>query len=184
MTFSSMAFKASTLFALWAASANAFPHVVLEEPAALAGQNYKAALRISHGCAGSPTTAVRVLIPPGLRGARPMPKPGWSVTLRREKLASPYEQHGRPVSEDVVEIRWTAASRESWLDDAHVDEFVLRGTLPAQAGAMWFKVLQTCEQGQLDWSQLPASGNSTQGLKSPAALLDILPAEPQAHHAH
>ena len=184
MTLSSIFLKSATLFALWAASASAFPHVVLEEPAALAGQSYKAALRISHGCAGSPTTAVRVLIPAGLRGAKPMPKPGWTVTLRREKLASPYEQHGRQVSEDVVEIHWTAASRASWLDDAHVDEFVLRGTLPAQAGPMWFKVLQTCEQGSLDWSQLPAGGTSTQGLKSPAARLDILPAEPEAHHAH
>lgn len=184
MTLSSLAFKSSTLFALWAASASAFPHVVLDEPAALAGQGYKAALRISHGCAGSPTTAVRVLIPAGFRGAKPMPKPGWTLSVRREKLASPYDDHGRQVSEDVAEISWTAASRESWLPDAHFDEFVLRGTLPAQAGTLWFKVLQTCEQGRLDWSQVPASGSSTQGLKSPAALLDVLPAEPAGHHAH
>lgn len=162
----------------------AHAHVTLEYPVATAGQSYKATFKIGHGCGASPTRVVEVNIPAGVRGAKPMPKPGWTLSVRREKLASPYDDHGRQVSEDVAEISWTAASRESWLPDAHFDEFVLRGTLPAQAGTLWFKVLQTCEQGRLDWSQVPASGSSTQGLKSPAALLDVLPAEPAGHHAH
>ncbi|MDP2066707.1 MAG: YcnI family protein [Burkholderiaceae bacterium] len=161
--------------------ATAFAHPVLDEPVALAGTGYKAALRISHGCQGAATTAVQVTIPAGFRGARPMPKAGWGTAIRREPLAKPYSSHGHPITEDVTEITWTAASRDNALPDSHFDEFVLRGTLPAQAGPMWFKVLQTCEKGELNWSEIPASGISTEGLKSPAALLEVLPGGPAGH---
>jgi periplasmic copper chaperone A len=159
----------------------AFGHVVLDEPAALAGTGYKAALRIGHGCQGTATTAVKVIIPPGFRGAKPQPKPGWVIATKVEKLAKPYDSHGRAVTDDVAEITWTAASKDSALPDAHFDEFVLRGTLPAEPGPMWFKVLQTCEKGNWDWSEVPANGTSTKGLKAPAALLDILPGGPGGH---
>lgn len=158
-------------------------HVVLDQPGAPAGSTTKVALRVSHGCEGAPTTGVAVQIPAGFQGARPQPKAGWTLAVRREKLAAPYTSHGKTVTEDVVEIRWTAAGREAALPDSQFDEFVLLGGLPGTAGPLWFKVLQTCETGQNDWSQVPASGTSTKGLKSPAVLLDVQPAAP-AHHAH
>ncbi|MDP1967737.1 MAG: YcnI family protein [Burkholderiaceae bacterium] len=158
-------------------------HVVLDEPAALAGQGYKAALRIGHGCEGSPTTAVKVMLPAGFAGAKPQPKPGWTVAIRVEKLARPYESHGRRITEDVTELSWTAASREHWLPDSHFDEFVLRGTLPARDGPLWFKVLQVCEKGSIDWNEIPASPAAVHGLKRPAALLEVLPAG-RTGHAH
>lgn len=158
-------------------------HVVLDEPAALAGSSYRAAFRVGHGCAGSPTTAIRVFLPAGFRAAKPMPKPGWGLSVRREALAQPYTSHGKTVSEDVVEVSWTAIGPDSALPDAWYDEFVLRGTTPAQAGPLWFRVRQTCAQGQLDWVEVPTQGTSTQGLKAPAALLEVLPAG-AAMHSH
>ena len=160
--------------------ATAHAHVTLEQASAPAGSYYKAVLRVGHGCAGLPTTALRVQLPAGFKGAKPMPKSGWTLSTRSEKLAQPYISHGKTVSEDVSEITWTANNHEAWLADAHYDEFVLRGQLPEQAGALWFKVLQSCEAGDKsgsnDWSQIPSSGMSTQGLKTPAALLQVMPA--------
>lgn len=173
--------RAALMLALATATAGATAHVVLDEPVALAGTGYKAALRIGHGCQGAATVAVKVTIPAGFRGAKPMPKPGWDIAIRRDPLAQPYDSHGRRVTEDVTEITWKAAGRDNALPDSFFDEFVLRGTLPAQAGPMWFKVLQTCEKGNWDWSEVPATGTSTQGLKSPAALLEILPGGPAGH---
>ena len=158
-------------------------HVVLDQPSAPAGSTTKATLRVSHGCEGAPTTGVVVQIPAGFQGAKPQPKAGWTLAVRREKLATPYASHGKTVTEDVVEIRWTAASRESALPDGQFDEFVLIGGLPDAAGPLWCTVLQTGETGQTDWSQVPAPGTSTRGLKSPAVLLNVGPAAP-AHHAH
>lgn len=180
MTFT-FTIKSIAFFAILTGAGAAFPHVVLDEPVALAGSSYKAALRVSHGCAGSPTTTITVRLPAGFQGAKPMPKPGWNLSIRREKLAQPYSSHGKQVTGDVSEISWMAATPANWLPDAHFDEFVLRGTLPPTAGALWFKVLQTCETGQLDWSQLPREGSSTHGLTSPAALLELLPSGPTSH---
>ncbi len=89
--------------------------------------------------------------------------------------------HGRKVAEDVVQITWQAVSHESWLQDEWSDEFVLRGQTPATAGPLWFKVRQGCEKDQADWSEVPAQGLSTRGLKFPGILLEALPNEPAGH---
>lgn len=167
--------------ALFAGATASFAHIVLDEPAALAGRSYKAALRVGHGCEGSPTTAIKVLIPAGFQGAKPMPKAGWTLSTTVAKLAKPYDSHGKTITEDVAEITWTASSKGSWLPDAWYEEFVLRGGLPTDAGPMWFKVLQICEKGHNDWVQVPASGTSTQGLKTPAALLEVVESGPAGH---
>ena len=41
---------------------------------------------------------------------------------------------------------------------------------------LWLKVVQTCEQGKIDWSGIPAKGSSTAGMKTPAALLEVMSA--------
>jgi periplasmic copper chaperone A len=169
------------LIALAATAAQA--HVTLEQPQATAGAGYKATLRVTHGCEGSATHTVTVRLPAGFRGAKPMPKAGWSISLQRAPLAQPYQSHGRTVNDDVVEITWKAASREAWLPDAHYDEFVLRGQAPEAPGPAWFTVLQLCEQGQWHWADVPASGTSTKGLKAPAVLLDVQP-KAAAGHQH
>jgi periplasmic copper chaperone A len=171
------------MLALTLACGAAHAHVSLEEATATAGAGYKAVLRVGHGCEGTATHTVKVQLPPGFRGAKPMPKPGWDTTIRREPLAQPYDSHGRRISDDVVSITWEAIKRENALPDSHYDEFVLRGQAPEQAGPAWFKVQQLCERGQWDWFEIPVSGTSTKGLKAPAVLLEVLPKAP-ANHVH
>lgn len=170
---------AAQALSMWASAA--FGHIALSEPAVLANTSYRAAFRVGHGCDGSPTTAIKVLIPAGFQGAKPMPRAGWVLAVREEKLAKPYKSHGKDVMQDVVEVTWTASSIENALPDAWYDEFVLRGGLPPQAGPMWFKVLQTCEKGSNNWAEVPASGTSTKGLKAPAALLEIIESDAVGH---
>jgi len=168
--------------ALSCLTAAAQAHVVLAEPVALANTSYRAAFRVGHGCNGQATTGIRVTLPAGFQGAKPMPKAGWTLTTRLEKLAQSYNSHGKTITDDVVEVTWTAQSAEHALPDAWYDEFVLRGQLAVQGGPLWFKVLQTCDQGATDWAEVPASGNITKGLKAPAALLDVIPSN--AVHQH
>jgi periplasmic copper chaperone A len=163
----------------------AHAHIVLEQQTATAGSYYKALLRVTHGCKGSATTAVQVTLPAGFRGARPMPKPGWTVEAVKVKLNTPYESHGRTITEDVATITW----RGGPLLDAHYDEFALMGKLPDQPAMLYFKVLQTCEQGQNDWSAIPEAGKTLQDYPTPAAQLQVLPAntpmQPTGHsHKH
>jgi uncharacterized protein YcnI len=163
------------------ASGTAHAHVTLEQGQAPAGSTYKAVLRIGHGCDGSATHTVSVALPAGFRGANPMPTPGWTLTVSTAPLAQPDDSHGRTLTEDVVEVSWKAATREAWLVDAHYDEFTMRGQLPDKPQALWFKVQQLCERGQWHWAEVPASGLSTRGLKSPAVLLEVTPAATQGH---
>lgn len=176
------ALAVSWVSTLVASSAQA--HVTLEQAVATAGQAYKAVLRVGHGCEGTATHTVVVQLPPGFRGAKPMPKPGWTLAIERARLAEPYVSHGRTVTEDVVQVTWRAASAEAALPDAHYDEFVLRGTAPAQPGPAWFRVQQLCEKGSWNWTEIPPSGMQTRGLRAPAAGLDVRPAEPAPHHHH
>lgn len=174
--------KNIAIIAILAPASSVFGHIVLDQGAAAAGSNYKAVLRVGHGCGAEATQAIRVLLPAGFRGAKPMPRPGWTLATRSEKLAQPYSSHGKEVTQDVVEISWTANSAADALPDAHYDEFILRGTLPAQPGPLWFKVLQRCATAQNDWADLPATGTQTKGMKTPAVLLTVTPAAAERPH--
>lgn len=178
------AIKSIAVCALSMAAGTAFSHVVLQDGAAAAGTSYRAVLRVSHGCEGSATTGLRVTIPAGFNGAQPMPKPGWTVVTHVGKLAAPYESHGKTYTDGVLEITWTANGPGDALPAAYYDEFVLRGTTPVKPGPIWFQVVQSCEKGFNAWVDMPASGNSTKGLKSPAALLEVLDIQAAGEHAH
>ncbi len=164
-------FYTPLLLAFCASYASA--HVTLETPKATAGETYKAVFRIGHGCAGSPTTALTVTIPDGVIKVKPMPKAGWTL------------------SRTVQTITWTAKSLDAAIGDDQYDEFVLRAALPATAGALWWKTAQSCEIGSNAWTEIPAQGTSTKGLKAPAALLELTskheapaaaPQAPAHHH--
>ena len=166
-------FVAACFIAYWPAAS--FSHIGLENKSATAGTVYKAVIQVGHGCSGAATTAISVQIPPGFQAAKPYPKAGWAISSDANKL-----------------VTWTAMSKEAALQDVHFDEFVLRGQLPDTAGPMWFKVLQTCNDGvkgsSNNWAEVPATGVSTKGLKQPAALLEVIapgaPVAAPAEHNH
>ena len=170
----SIATKSMAACALCVLALPASSHVSLETKIAPAGSSYKAVFQVGHGCQGSATTGISVRIPPGFQGTRPYPKAGWTVVVQQEKLAKPYDNHGKPVTHEVSVVSWTAVGKDAALQDAHFDEFVLRGKLPETGGPVWFKVLQTCASGSNDWSEVPAPGASVKGLKSPAVLLEVI----------
>jgi len=174
------------LACLGACALGAQAHVTLDQPQAQAGSTYKAALRVGHGCSGQATQSLTVQVPEALRHAKPVPKAGWTLSIRRGPGVSSKDTQGAPVADRVVEVTWQARSRADWLDDAHYDEFVLRGQLTTQPGPVWFQVRQGCETVTMVWSDQPSTGTSTQGLKAPAALLEVLaaPAAPATAHHH
>lgn len=154
-------------------------HVVLDRPEAAAGSTYRAALRVAHGCKGSPTTALRVTLPDGAIGARPMAKPGWTI----ETVKGPYKRaypgpHGT-LAEGVREIAWSGGR----LPDDQFDEFVFSVRLADDlrpGETVHFPVEQTCESGQHRWVEVPAPGRSAHDLAEPAPGLRIVTAQASA----
>lgn len=156
--------------------ATAFPaaaHITLENKEAAAGTTVKFVLRVGHGCAGSPTTAVRVSIPEGLSNAKPRPKPGWELAVvtndeHTGTAGGGHDHHGAAVRE----IAWTGGK----LEDAHYDEFVFRAAIDKDAAAeIYVPIVQECEGGINRWIEIPAAGGSSDDLKFPAPSIRILP---------
>jgi uncharacterized protein YcnI len=154
----------SLSIALWGVLAGpAVAHVTLEPAQAAAASTQKLSFRVTHGCEGSATTAVVLRLPPGLQGAKPMAKPGWTLQTARRPLAQAQERHGRRITDELAEVRWSGGP----LPDAHVDEFIIVATLPAGGTApLSFALTQECEQGRLDWHDAPGS-------RAPAPVLRL-----------
>ncbi len=167
----------AALLALAAPLASA--HIVFEQKQATAGSYYKGVLLVGHGCNGGATKSVTVTIPEGVQGAHPQPKAGWQLDVQRAKLAKPYASHGKTVEDDVRTIRWSGGT----LADQHFDEFRMLMKLPEQGGKLYFPVLQECENGKSEWTQIPAAGQNPRELKAPAPVLEVVPAE-SAHAGH
>jgi periplasmic copper chaperone A len=149
-------------------------HPSFETRQARVGAPYKAVIRIVHGCDGSPTTKVRVVIPEGVIGVKPMPRAGWSIEIKTR----PYERaynffHGAVLKEGVREIIWTGN-----LPDAYYDELIFSAFLTDSLAAgttLYFPIYQDCEHGSYAWNEVPAPGQDSHALKTPAPGIALLP---------
>jgi uncharacterized protein YcnI len=172
--------KTSLTASLLALAGTAQAHITLDVPEAPGGSSYRAVFKVGHGCeAGAATKEIVVTLPEGLGGAKPMPKPGWTLTTRRRPLKVPVESHGKTVTDELAEVRWTANGEANFLPDAWYDEFILRATLPAAPGELAFAVRQVCTQGEWNWAELPTTDNPKP--RAPAVRLKVTPARVEGH---
>lgn len=155
------------------ASDQATAHVTLSQKSAAPGP-YKAVFGVPHGCAGSATVAVRVSIPEGFIGVKPMPKPGWTLSTTRKPYARAYDFfHGTKLSEGVTEVAWGGGK----LLDQYYDEFILIGFISDAfhpGDTAYFTVVQECENGTLNWNEIPTANADLRSLKTPAPALTII----------
>ncbi len=159
-------------------AAPAIAHVTLDKSEAVAGGYYKAVFRVPHGCDGAATTRVSIRVPEGVIAVKPQPKPGWVETTRIAKYAQTYENHGKALTEGVVEVTWEGGP----LADDRFDEFAFQAKLPNDPEIMmlFFPVTQICTTGEIAWDQLPAPGAGP--LPRPAPGLMLIHGE--GGHAH
>jgi uncharacterized protein YcnI len=156
----------------------AIAHVTLEAQEAKVGSGYKAVLRVPHGCSGSATTSIRVKVPEGMIGVKPMPKPGWTLTTTTGKYPKTYKLFQAELNEGVTEIGWSGGK----LPDDWYDEFVFTGFLSGDLEAskkLYFPLVQECEKGLHRWIEIPAAGKSRSDYPEPAPELKLLPATEQ-----
>lgn len=151
-------------------------HVTLEQSEATVGATTKITLRIPHGCGAEATQAVTVDLPEGVYAAKPMPKPGWTLTTQTGAYAVPYDNHGTQMTEGVRQIAWS----EGDLPGEWYDEFTFRAAVQGDVGeTLYFPVTQTCATGVADWTD--TSGGAD--VPNPAPHL-VLVAGTGAHMAH
>lgn len=165
--------------ALSAATSAAQAHATLEQREAKLGTGYKAVIKIGHGCDGSATTRVSVEIPEGVIGVKPMPKPGWTIKTEKAAYARAYKHYHGDLSEGVKRITWEGGP----LPDDFYDEFVFASFVARELTpdtTLYFPVTQSCEKGELAWTDIPSAGQDPHDLKSPAASLRLVAAKQAA----
>ena len=175
---------AGALGCLMALCGAASAHVSLEVKQAKVGAGYKAVLGVPHGCDGSPTTEVRIDIPEGVIGVKPMPKPGWTLSLQKGSYARSYTfYHGETKSDGVRQVTWSGGE----LPDEYFDQFVLSTFIGGelQAGAkLAFPVTQKCANGQEQhWSDIAVEGQDVHSLAHPAPQLLLVAGDDEHQHS-
>lgn len=113
-------------------AAPAAAHVEPEVSVVPAGSVADVQFTVEHGCEGSPTVKLEFQVPASVTDAQPIDKEGWTGAVV-----------------DGV-ITYTGGS----LPDDEESDFGIRFTVPASVGdTLRFPMIQTCEEGQLDWIQ-------------------------------
>ncbi|WP_395317551.1 copper chaperone PCu(A)C [Variovorax sp. UC74_104] len=159
-TTSTAILRTTAACAMLAGMGAAVAHVTLRPGGVTVGSDYDAAFRVGHACEGAKaTTGLAVRLPKGFVLSDAQARKGWKLDVQKSGDG---------------EVRWTAETPGNALPGSERAEFVLRGKVPATPGTLWFKVLQSCDVGAADWAEVPASGSSTAGLKSPAAKLNVV----------
>lgn len=152
-------------------SANA--HVTLEQREAPVGAPYKAVFKVPHGCGTSATLKLRVRIPDGVIGVKPMPKPGWTLETVRGKYDKAYTMFHSTLTEGVREVTWTGRLPDDNYDEMVLSAFLADDLVPGQM--LYFPVVQECESGVNRWIEIPAEGKTGADYKEPAPGVKLLP---------
>jgi periplasmic copper chaperone A len=130
---------------------------------------------VPHGCEGSPTTELRIRIPPSVPTATPSVHPLWDVATK-EGRKDPVELHGEKITSGVSEVTYTAKEP---LPDERLAQFPISVRLPAgkEGDVVYFPTVQKCEKGAHRWIQIPAKGESSEELEEPAPAVVLTAAE-------
>lgn len=147
--------------------APAAAHVTVTPSTTAAGAPAVVQFSIGHGCEGSATTSVTIRIPEQVNAVTPTRHPLWDVEEEVVALDPPVvDAHGTRLTERVASITFRAADP---LPEGERDVLELALTLPPEAGAtLAFPTIQTCEQGEAAWIEVPADGQDPDRLERPA----------------
>ena len=147
-------------------------HVHVTPETAAAGGTETLTFSFSHGCDGSPTTALAVDIPAGVGNATPVVQGGWTIT--RELGTDGVPTRVVYTADTPVEDGFAAA--------VSMDVLFTEGT----AGTtLAFPVTQTCAAGETAWTQIAEDGEDPHDLDAPAPLVavgDVADADADAGH--
>lgn len=163
-----------------AAAANA--HVSIAEGTVEAGAYEILTISVPHGCDGAATTEVAIQIPEGINAVTPTRNPLYAVENVMEDLDTPItDSHGNEVTERVAQVVYTAATP---LPDGQRDVFELSLQIPEDAAdsTLYFPAVQTCEQGETAWVQIPEDGQDAHELDAPAPSVDVIAASDDSSH--
>jgi len=153
------------VLALAAVPLAASAHVTVTPSGTAAGSYTVLTFAYSHGCEGSPTTALTIDIPESIASVSPTLNPNYTI----EKVAD---------GDRTAQVVYTAITP---VPDGFRDTIELSMQLPEDAAGetLAFPVLQTCEVGETNWNQVAEEGEAEP--ESPAPVIVVTEATGDAH---
>jgi uncharacterized protein YcnI len=143
-----------------AAPLAASAHVTVTPDAPVAGGYDLLTFAFSHGCDGSPTTALRIDMPEGLDSVTPTIEPGWTIDVQRDEANGLVTQVTYTADQPVPEERRAALELGvKYADDA--------------TGTLAFPVEQQCAEGSTSWSELVPEGEDPHSVEHPAPTVTL-----------
>ncbi|WP_344686071.1 DUF1775 domain-containing protein, partial [Microbacterium terrae] len=146
-------------------------HVHVDPGTASAGSTQTLTFAFSHGCDGSPTTALAIDVPEGVANVTPIVQGGWSIA--------------RDLGSDGI------ATRVVFTADTPVEDglkaTVSMDALFAEDAAdtdIAFPVTQLCAEGETAWTQIAEEGEDPHDLDSPAPVVAVGAAVAEDEHGH
>lgn len=167
---------------LLAGTGLASAHVTVKTDNTAAGAYTVLTFGVPHGCDGSPTTRIDIAVPDEIQTVKPGMNYGWDVEIKTDDAATPDAdaEHGETAA-PISEIIYTAKEP---LPDEFYDQFLVQVKLPedAEGETIYFPVVQTCEDGETAWVQIPEDGQSGGDLEHPAPSVTVTAPKDDAGH--
>ena len=164
------------------AATPAAAHITITPSTTAAGAYAVLEASVPHGCAGSSTTAITIQIPEQISSVTPTRNALWEVDTTMETLdPAVTDSHGRQITERVASVTYRTGTP---LPEGYRDVLELSLLLPDLAGeTLVFPTIQTCEQGEAAWIEVPADGQDADELELPAPAFVLTAADGDGHHA-
>lgn len=135
-------------------------HVGVNPDAVSAGSSSVLTFAFSHGCDGSPTTALEFEIPEGVTNVAPTVQAGWDIEVTRA------------ANESVSSVVFTA---DEPIDDGLRATVTMSARFAAELAdsSVAFPVTQVCETGETAWVEIPEEGQGHDDLDAPAPMVAV-----------
>ncbi|MEU1972348.1 DUF1775 domain-containing protein [Microbacterium sp. NPDC019599] len=151
-----------------AAPLAASAHVHVSPETAPAGASQTLAFTFSHGCDGSPTSAVVIDIPDAVAATTPVAQGGWTIA--------------RELGEDEQPTRVTFTSDTPIESGVQASvELVVTFSEGAAGTTAAFPVTQECVEGETAWVEVAADGEDPESLEAPAPVVAVGEVAADAH---
>jgi periplasmic copper chaperone A len=161
----------------------AYAHVAVSSDHAVQGGYAKLVFRVPNESDTASTTRLVITLPKDtpIPSIRTKPKPGWTATVTREKLAQPVKTGDATLTEAPATVTFTAANPVA-IGPGQFDEFELSGgPLPSSARQLTLPAAQYYSDGTVvNWNQPTADGKAEP--EHPAPVL-VLAAAPGSEHS-
>lgn len=144
-------------------------HVTATPDTATAGGYGTLTFAFSHGCDGSPTTALEITIPEGMSSVSPTIAPGWDIDVQRDGEDGPVSLVTYTAQEPVADgLRATVVLGVQYAENTAGETLA-------------FPVNQVCEVGNTDWAEIAEEGVDPHSLEAPAPVVTVGEATSDEH---